>query len=59
MKKKKRTRRRNSRFKLKDMIAAIKPGNVPPLYDWGPDVGTEIIPPWDSNNNCPEDPTAR
>lgn len=37
------SRRRRSRFKLKDMIARMTPENLEPTYDWGPDVGKEII----------------
>jgi antitoxin MazE len=36
-------RRRQSRFILKDLIARMTPENLEPTYDWGPDVGKEII----------------
>jgi antitoxin MazE len=33
------------RYTLEDMIAQIKPGTeAPPSVDWGPDVGSEILP---------------
>jgi len=30
---------------LKEMIARITPENIPPMFDWGLDVGAEVIPP--------------
>lgn len=38
-------RRQQSRFKLHELIEQMTPENIPPAYDWGPDVGTEIIEP--------------
>jgi antitoxin MazE len=44
------------RYTLKDMIAAIKPGTVPPpLVDWGPDVGAEVLPDDDWSDIAPSD----
>jgi antitoxin MazE len=32
-------------YRLEDLLAQIKPGTEPPpLVDWGPDVGAEILP---------------
>lgn len=32
-------------YRLEDLLAQIKPGDKPPpLVDWGPDVGAEILP---------------
>ncbi|MCJ7526827.1 MAG: AbrB/MazE/SpoVT family DNA-binding domain-containing protein [Methyloceanibacter sp.] len=32
-------------YRLEDLLAQIKPGTEPPpLLDWGPDVGAEILP---------------
>jgi antitoxin MazE len=32
-------------YRLEDLLAQIKPGDKPPpLLDWGPDVGAEILP---------------
>jgi antitoxin MazE len=40
-----RLKRSRPRYTLEDMIAAIKPGAEPtPSVDWGPDVGSEILP---------------
>jgi antitoxin MazE len=36
-------RRRRSRFKMSELLARVTPENFQPAYDWGPDVGTEII----------------
>ena len=37
-----RTRRR-SKFNLCDLLARVTPENIQPTYDWGPDVGKEIV----------------
>ena len=39
----KKARRRRSRFKFSELMARVTPENTPPSYDWGPDVGKEII----------------
>jgi antitoxin MazE len=32
-------------YRLEDLLAQIKPGTEPPpMVDWGPDVGSEILP---------------
>jgi antitoxin MazE len=36
-------RRRRSRFKLDELLSRVTPENLEPTYDWGPDVGTEVI----------------
>lgn len=36
-------KRRRSRFKLSELLARVTPENFQPTYDWGPDVGTEVI----------------
>lgn len=36
-------KRRRSRFKLKDLLDRVTPENFEPTYEWGPDVGKEII----------------
>jgi len=36
-------RRRKSRFKLNDLLDRITPENVQPTYNWGRDVGREIV----------------
>jgi antitoxin MazE len=38
-----RAKRRRSRFKLSELLAQVTPENYQPTYDWGPDVGTEVI----------------
>ena len=35
--------KRRSKYKLRELLKQIKPENVPPLYNWGPDVGEEIV----------------
>lgn len=30
-------------YRLEDLVAQMKPENAPPLVDWGPDRGAEII----------------
>ena len=37
------SRRRKSKYNLKELIERITPENLPPMYDWGPDAGTEVI----------------
>ena len=32
------------RYSLEELVAQMKPENEPPLVDWGPDVGAEILP---------------
>ena len=39
----KRAKRRRSRFKLSELLARMTPENFQPTYDWGPDVGSEVI----------------
>jgi antitoxin MazE len=36
-------RRKASRFKLRELLDRITPENVQPTYDWGHDVGREIL----------------
>ena len=36
-------RRRRSRVQLKELISRVTPESLEPTYDWGPDVGSEII----------------
>ena len=36
-------RRKSSRFKLSELVARITPENLKSIYDWGNDVGTEVI----------------
>ena len=36
-------RRRRSRFNLDEMLSRVTPENLEPTYDWGPDVGSEVI----------------
>jgi antitoxin component of MazEF toxin-antitoxin module len=36
-------RRKRSRLKLQDLLDRITPENVQPTYDWGRDVGKEIL----------------
>ena len=36
-------RRKRSRFKLRELLARIEPGEVQPTYDWGRDVGGEVV----------------
>ena len=36
-------RRRRSKFKLRELLAQITPENVQPTYDWGRDVGGEVL----------------
>jgi antitoxin MazE len=31
------------RYRLEDLLAEMEPANQPPLEDWGPDVGAEVI----------------
>jgi len=35
------------KYSLKELISQIDPKNLPELVDWGPDVGNEILPPWE------------
>ncbi|MGV1014790.1 MAG: AbrB/MazE/SpoVT family DNA-binding domain-containing protein [Methyloceanibacter sp.] len=43
-------------YRLEDLLAQIKPGTeVPPLVDWGPDVGAEILPDEDWSDIAPTD----
>jgi antitoxin MazE len=32
------------RYSLEDMVAGLKPEDAPETIDWGPDVGSEILP---------------
>ncbi|AVT80897.1 AbrB/MazE/SpoVT family DNA-binding domain-containing protein [Rhodopseudomonas palustris] len=34
---------RRPRYRLEDLIAQMDPANEPPMVDWGPDRGSEII----------------
>ena len=34
---------RRSKHKLQDLLEKITPENLQPTYDWGPDVGGELI----------------
>ena len=36
-------RRKHSKYNLRDLLARITPENVQPTYDWGGDVGGEIL----------------
>jgi len=41
-------------YRLEDLLAQIKPGTEPPpLVDWGPDVGAEILPDEDWSDIAP------
>ena len=41
-------------YRLEDLLAQIKPGDKPPpLVDWGPDVGAEILPDEDWSDIAP------
>jgi antitoxin MazE len=43
-------------YRLEDLLAQIKPGDKPPpLVDWGPDVGAEILPDEDWSDIAPTD----
>ncbi len=43
-------------YRLEDLLAQIPPGTEPPpLVDWGPDVGTEILPDDDWSDIAPSD----
>src|SRR3989337_1918297 len=43
-------------YRLEDLLAKIKPGpEPPPLVDWGPDVGAEILPDDDWSDIAPTD----
>ncbi|HEV7463593.1 MAG TPA: AbrB/MazE/SpoVT family DNA-binding domain-containing protein [Methyloceanibacter sp.] len=43
-------------YRLEDLLAQIKPGTeTPPLLDWGPDVGAEILPDDDWSDIAPSD----
>jgi antitoxin MazE len=43
-------------YRLEDLLAQIKPGDKPPpLVDWGPDVGAEIVPDEDWSDIAPTD----
>ena len=35
--------RRRSRFKLSELLAKVTPENMEPTYEWGTDVGKEIL----------------
>ena len=37
------TRRKRSKFALRKLLERITPENVQPTYDWGQDVGGEIL----------------
>ena len=44
------------RYRLEDLLAQIKPGDQPPpLVNWGPDVGAEILPDDDWSDIAPSD----
>ncbi len=34
------------KYKLNDLLDKIRPENIHPPVDWGPDVGNEILPEW-------------
>lgn len=43
-------------YRLEDLLAQIKPGDKPPpLVDWGPEVGAEILPDEDWSDIAPTD----
>ena len=43
-------------YRLEDLLAQIPPGaEPPPLVDWGPDVGAEILPDDDWSDIAPSD----
>jgi antitoxin MazE len=43
-------------YRLEDLLAQIPPGSEPPpLVDWGPDVGAEILPDEDWSDIAPTD----
>jgi antitoxin component of MazEF toxin-antitoxin module len=35
------------KYDLKELVSGITPDNIHPEVDWGPDVGKEILPPWE------------
>lgn len=34
------------KYNLNELLDQIKPENIHPLIDWGPDVGNEVLPEW-------------
>lgn len=34
------------KYSLNELLDQIKPENIHPMIDWGPDVGNEILPEW-------------
>jgi antitoxin MazE len=54
-----RTEPRIPYYRLEDLLAQIKPGTEPPpLVNWGPDVGAEILPDEDWSDIMPADEEA-
>lgn len=35
------------KYTLDELVAKMNPKNRHPLIDWGPDVGSEILPEWE------------
>lgn len=35
------------KYTMDELLAGMDKNNRPELYDWGPDVGKEIIEPWE------------
>jgi hypothetical protein len=38
------------KYDLKELLSGITPDNIHPEVDWGPDVGKEILPPWEGES---------
>ncbi len=39
---------RKKTYTFDELVDQIKPGYEPEIVDWGPDVGAEILEPWDT-----------
>jgi hypothetical protein len=38
-------------YRIEDLVKQMASESEPPIIDWGPDVGAEIIEPWDAQPN--------
>lgn len=39
--------KKKHKYTLEELCAQINPDDLPEFVDWGPDVGNEIIEPWE------------
>lgn len=36
------------KYTIEELVKGMTPENMHELVDWGPDIGSEILPPWEN-----------